>query len=87
MCNTAHGDDRTRRPLRFVAATGLALLAAACTHMQRTDTMQEPLSSPDLKAVAPAFERYTTHTVFDGLWKRPHLSPRDRSIVTLSVLI
>ncbi len=49
--------------------------------------MQEPLSVDALKAVAPAFERYTSHTVFDGLWKRPHLSPRDRSIVTLSVLI
>ncbi|WP_322082235.1 carboxymuconolactone decarboxylase family protein [Burkholderia sp. BCC1972] len=49
--------------------------------------MQEPLSVTDLKAVAPAFERYTTRTVFDGLWKRPQLSPRDRSIVTLSVLI
>nr|WP_175683201.1 carboxymuconolactone decarboxylase family protein [Burkholderia cenocepacia] len=85
--STARVDHRTRRLSRFVAATGLALLAAACTTMQRTDTMQEPLSVDALKAVAPAFERYTSHTVFDGLWKRPHLSPRDRSIVTLSVLI
>ncbi|WP_429470976.1 carboxymuconolactone decarboxylase family protein [Paraburkholderia sp. WSM4175] len=48
--------------------------------------MQAP-SLADLKSVSPAFERYTTQTVFDGLWKRPQLSPRDRSIVTLSVLI
>lgn len=49
--------------------------------------MQEPLSYSDLKSVSPAFERYTRETLLDGLWKRPQLSPRDRSIVTLSVLI
>ncbi|WP_353557633.1 carboxymuconolactone decarboxylase family protein [Paraburkholderia terrae] len=49
--------------------------------------MQEPPSLAELKSVAPAFEHYTTHTVLDGLWKRPQLTPRDRSIVTLSVLI
>ncbi|SAK54333.1 4-carboxymuconolactone decarboxylase [Caballeronia hypogeia] len=49
--------------------------------------MQEPLSQAALKSVSPAFERYTNETLLDGLWKRPQLSPRDRSIVTLSVLI
>jgi len=49
--------------------------------------MQETPSLSDLKSVSPAFERYTAHTVFDGLWKRPQLPPRDRSVVTLSVLI
>ncbi|CAB3744379.1 carboxymuconolactone decarboxylase family protein [Paraburkholderia rhynchosiae] len=49
--------------------------------------MQEPLSPEELKSVSPAFERYTSQTVLDGLWKRPQLAPRDRSIVTLSVLI
>jgi 4-carboxymuconolactone decarboxylase len=37
--------------------------------------------------VAPALEAYARDTVFGSLWKRPDLSPRDRSIVTLSVLI
>ncbi|SAL55059.1 4-carboxymuconolactone decarboxylase [Caballeronia turbans] len=49
--------------------------------------MQQPPSLADLKSVSPAFERYTTETLLNGLWKRPHLSPRDRSIVTLSVMI
>lgn len=40
-----------------------------------------------IHAVAPALANYTTHTVMDGLWQRPQLSPRDRSIVTVSVLI
>lgn len=49
--------------------------------------MEQAPSVADLKSVSPAFARYTANTVFDGLWKRPQLSPRDRSIVTLSVMI
>ncbi|MDB5822116.1 MAG: carboxymuconolactone decarboxylase family protein [Herminiimonas sp.] len=36
---------------------------------------------------APALERYTQGLVLGDLWKRPDLSPRDRSIVTVAVLI
>lgn len=55
--------------------------------------MDKPNSVPsaptleDMRAVSPALERYTTGTPLGDLWKRPQLSPRDRSIVTLSVLI
>jgi 4-carboxymuconolactone decarboxylase len=41
----------------------------------------------DVRAVAPALERYTQDRVFGDLWKRSGLSARDRSIVTLAVLI
>ena len=41
----------------------------------------------DIRMVAPALEKYTQGTVLGDLWKRSGLSPRDRSIVTLSVLI
>ena len=40
-----------------------------------------------LRAVSPGLERYTSETLLGNLWKRPELSTRDRSIVTLSVLI
>ena len=40
----------------------------------------------DVRMVAPALEKYTQGTIGD-LWKRPGLSPRDRSIITISVLI
>ncbi len=40
-----------------------------------------------VRAVAPALEAYTQNTVMGDLWKRPDLSPRDRSIVTLAALI
>jgi 4-carboxymuconolactone decarboxylase len=40
-----------------------------------------------IRAVSPALERYTTDVLLGDVWKRPQLSARDRSIVTLSVLI
>lgn len=44
-------------------------------------------SQEAVRAVAPALERYEQDTIFGNLWRRPDLSPRDRSIVTLSALI
>jgi 4-carboxymuconolactone decarboxylase len=41
----------------------------------------------DLRDVSPALERYRKGALMGDLWKRPGLSGRDRSIVTLAVLI
>jgi 4-carboxymuconolactone decarboxylase len=41
----------------------------------------------DVRMVAPALERYTQGVLFGDLWKRPDLSARDRSLVTVAVLI
>ncbi len=41
----------------------------------------------DVRTVAPALEKYTQQRLFGEVWKRPGLSPRDRSIVTLAALI
>jgi 4-carboxymuconolactone decarboxylase len=47
-----------------------------------------PMSmSEDIRTVAPALERYAQGVVSGDLWKRPGLSIRDRSIVTISALI
>lgn len=40
----------------------------------------------DLRAVSPTLEHYSRETL-GGLWKRPGLSPRDRSLVTVAALI
>jgi 4-carboxymuconolactone decarboxylase len=40
----------------------------------------------DSKTVSPALDKYAQGTLA-GLWKRPDLEPRDRSIVTLGALI
>jgi 4-carboxymuconolactone decarboxylase len=50
-------------------------------------TNEPTLISDDVLSVAPALRDYMQGDVLDGLWKRPQLSPRDRSIVTLSALI
>ena len=37
--------------------------------------------------IAPALGDYTDNVVFGDVWKRPQLSPRDRSLVTVSTLV
>ncbi|WP_247878356.1 carboxymuconolactone decarboxylase family protein, partial [Azospirillum sp. TSO22-1] len=41
----------------------------------------------DVRSVSPALERFAQGTIQGDLWKRPGLSPRDRSIVTVAALI
>ncbi len=41
----------------------------------------------DVRMVAPALERYEQGALFGNLWRRPDLSPRDRSLVTLAALV
>jgi 4-carboxymuconolactone decarboxylase len=45
------------------------------------------LTLEDVRKVSPALENYTRNSIEEGVWKRPGLSPRDRSIVTTSALI
>ena len=58
-----------------------SLMAASAAQGQDT-RMRE-----DLRMVAPALENYTQGTLLGEVWKRPGLSTRDRSIVTLAALI
>jgi 4-carboxymuconolactone decarboxylase len=37
--------------------------------------------------IAPTLGDYTDNVLFGGVWKRPQLSPRDRSLVTVSSLV
>jgi 4-carboxymuconolactone decarboxylase len=57
------------------------------TAMQQPDAIQTTSMLDDIRAVSPALGRYTKDCVLGDLWKRHGLSPRDRSIVTLSALI
>lgn len=41
----------------------------------------------DMRKVAPALERYGDQIVLGDLWKRPGLSMRDRSFVTLAAMV
>jgi 4-carboxymuconolactone decarboxylase len=64
-----------------IAILALSLVGAAAAQAE------ESKMSQDVKAAAPALEKYTQGTLLGDVWKRPSLSARDRSIVTLSALI
>ena len=48
---------------------------------------QSSLTPQDIQAVSPALASHTQNSISDDLWKRPGLSSRYRSIVTVSALI
>jgi 4-carboxymuconolactone decarboxylase len=54
---------------------------------KKSNALPSALSYDDVRAVSPALEHYTKGPLLDGLWKRPELSPRDRSVVTVAALI
>jgi 4-carboxymuconolactone decarboxylase len=37
--------------------------------------------------IAPALGEYTENVLFGDVWKRPSLSPRDRSLITVATLV
>jgi len=63
-------------------AGGSAVAGQAST--EGAKTMAKP---EDVRAVAPALEGYAQKFIQGDLWRRPGLSPRDRSIVTIAALI
>ena len=51
-----------------------------------SDAARAKAVSDELGAVAPKFVELTNKVVFDDLWRRSDLSPRDRSLVTIAAL-
>ena len=79
------GQRRMKRLVATIAA--LAIIALSAYAQQQGSAEGSKLVTPDdIRTVAPALEKYAQGPVRD-LWKRPDLSPRDRSIVTLAALI
>ena len=68
--------------MKFIAAlfASLSMLAAPAL-------AQPARSRDDVRAVAPAMEKYKRDVVLGEVWKRSGLNARDRSIVTLAALI
>ena len=77
--------------MRLLAATlfSFCLFVGGASAAQQASTEgANPMSKPeDVHAVAPALEHYAQKVVLGDLWKRPGLSRRDRSIVTVAALI
>ena len=69
--------------MKIASATAAALAMAVPVEAQ-----DRPSVAPkNMQAIAPALAGYTDRVLFGDVWVRPELAPRDRSIVTLSVLI
>src|SRR4051812_161646 len=81
--------DRQEIAMKLFAAALASLFvgAAASVQAQQPDVGARRLSPEDVRAVAPALEKYTQERLYGEVWKRPGLSPRDRSIVTVAALI
>ncbi len=47
----------------------------------------EQKAMDDLKAIAPEFATLTQDFLFDDIWKRPGLSQRDKSLITVTCLV
>jgi 4-carboxymuconolactone decarboxylase len=80
--------------IRLAAAVvSLSLIASTVAQAEQTNAMSQSNASPpmltidDVRMVSPALEKYTQGALLGDSWKRPALSPRDRSIVTAAALI
>ena len=77
--------------MRALAAAALCLFLTMQGHAQTAAINMEGLkimpSPEDIRSVAPDLERYAKEVVIGDVWKRPGLSARDRSIVTVAALI
>ncbi len=78
--------------LLFLFLISLSTISALA-QMEKTAAMNDSNAVPttptlkDILKVSPALEQYTQNRILGDLWKRPGLTPRDRSIVTVAALI
>jgi 4-carboxymuconolactone decarboxylase len=78
--------------MKLITAT-IVSLGLAFPFLAQAQTGTGPATGPpaltldDVRSVSPALEQFTQTDLLGDVWKRPGLSPRDRSIVTLSALI
>ena len=76
-----------------IAAAALSLVLSDFTYAneQRDEAMMKmtpsTLVDADIHAVSPALARFGREAITEDLWTREALSPRDRSIVTVAMLI
>jgi 4-carboxymuconolactone decarboxylase len=77
--------------MKFLAATVASLaLIASSAQAEETKAMPIPksiLTRNDVRMVAPALDQYTQERLLGDVWKRPGLTLRDRSLITLAALI
>lgn len=79
--------------MKLLAATFLSLALSAPALAQGDRNVSTPLqgasalSAAEIQSVSPALGRYAQEDVVGSLWQRPQLSRRDRSLVTVAILV
>lgn len=68
-------------------ALALALSLGATDALAQTGSQTGALFPDDVRAVSPALAYYATNKLANDLWKRPGLSPRDRSLITVTAVV
>ena len=71
----------------MIVSLGLMAFQSAQANQGTAQLSKPTLTLEDVRTVAPALEKYTQGPLLGDVWKRPDLTPRDRSIVTLAALI
>jgi 4-carboxymuconolactone decarboxylase len=75
--------------MKVIAAIALLSVSTLCAQPDNTTQVRKPKpmqTRNGSRMVAPALDKYAEGPVAE-LWKRPGLTPRDRSMVTLAALI
>jgi 4-carboxymuconolactone decarboxylase len=70
-----------------ITIASVILMTSSFVQAQQPNVAGRRLSPEDVRRVAPALEKYTQERLYGEVWKRPGLSSRDRSIVTIAALI
>jgi 4-carboxymuconolactone decarboxylase len=65
----------------------LTACAAHNVHEHQSPSGASMLTRHDIQSVSPSLDDYTQRALLGDVWKRPDLAPRERSIITLAVLI
>jgi 4-carboxymuconolactone decarboxylase len=68
-------------------AVSFVMLSLAASVADAQERPAGRIAPPDVYAVAPGLGEYTDELLFGDVWLRKEISPRDRSIVTVSALI
>ncbi|WP_448144305.1 carboxymuconolactone decarboxylase family protein [Pseudomonas silesiensis] len=75
--------------IRTFAAASLAMCLSACATPEGalTKEISHMPTSADIRATSPVMAHNTDNLLLGEVWKRSDLSPRDRSLATVAVLI
>jgi 4-carboxymuconolactone decarboxylase len=71
----------------MIASVALIASSAQAEETKAMSTSKLILSREDIRTIAPPLDKYAQDRPLGDVWKRPGLSPRDRSLVTIAALI